>query len=134
MSPARDHQVKPFRTDARVGYSQAVRAGDLLFVSGQVAWDEKGEVVGPGDARAQAEQAFANLRAVLEQAGSGLDRVAKITMLATSRDHLVALREVRHRVFDPLGHYPAATFAVVAGLAAPELLVEIEAIALLEDA
>jgi enamine deaminase RidA (YjgF/YER057c/UK114 family) len=117
-------------TNAAVGYSQAVRLGDLIFVSGQVAWDGQGEVVGPGDPRAQAKQAFANLRSVLERSGSGLDRVGKIFMLATSREHLAVLREVRHEVFDPIGHYPASTFAVVGGLASADLLVEIEAVAL----
>lgn len=122
--------VRAFATDVERGFSQAVRLGDLLFVSGQVAWDEHGQVVGRNDANRQAEYAFANLKAVLDASGSSLDRVGKITMLATSRDHLAALREVRHRVFGPTGHYPASTFAVVDGLAAPDLLVEIEAVAL----
>jgi 2-iminobutanoate/2-iminopropanoate deaminase len=122
--------MRSFGVDARRGYSQAVRLGDLLFVSGQVAWDEAGNVVGGKDAREQARRAFANLRSTLEAGGSSLDRVGKITMFATSRDHLAALREVRHEVFDPVEHYPASTFVVVAGLAAPELLVEIEAVAL----
>jgi enamine deaminase RidA (YjgF/YER057c/UK114 family) len=126
--------VTAFSTNTRLGYSQAVRLGDLLFISGQVAWDAGGEVVGIGDPKAQAEKAFANLRAVLEQSGSSLDRVGKIVLLATSRDYLPALREVRHRVFGATGHYPAATFAVVDGLAAPELLVEIEAVALVNEA
>lgn len=117
-------------TNAGVGYSQAVRLGDLIFVSGQVAWDSEGRVVGFGDPLAQARQAFANLRSVLERSGSGLDRVGKIFMLATSRDHLAVLRQVRHEVFDPIGHYPAATFAVVDGLASADLLVEIEAVAI----
>ncbi len=121
--------LKAFGTDASFGYSQAVRLGDLLFLAGQVAWDEKGRVVGGTDARLQTEQAFSNLRAVLEESGSGLDRVAKLTIFATSRDHLAAIREVRHKVFDPIGHYPASTFIVVSGLATPELLVEIEAVA-----
>lgn len=121
--------VKAFGVDARFGYSQAVRTGDLVFLAGQVAWDEKGRVVGGADARLQTEQAFANVRAVLEAAGSSLDRVAKLTIFATSRDHLAAIREVRHKVFDPVGHYPASTFIVVSGLATPELLVEIEAVA-----
>ncbi len=55
--------------------------------------------------------------------------MAKLTIFATSRDHLAVIREVRHKVFDPLGHYPASTFIVVSGLASAELLVEIEAVA-----
>ncbi|MBM4421600.1 MAG: RidA family protein [Chloroflexi bacterium] len=124
-------EAKPpsFDVDAAVGYSQAVRLGDLILVSGQVAFDGQGRIVGVGDAHLQARQAFENLRSVLERSGSGLERVGKITMLATSRDHLAALRAVRHEVFDPIGHYPASTFAVVSGLAHPDLLVEVEAIA-----
>jgi 2-iminobutanoate/2-iminopropanoate deaminase len=126
--------VTAFSTNSRLGYSQAVQLGDLLFISGQVAWDAGGEVVGIGDPKAQAEKAFANLRGVLERSGSSLDRVGKIVLLATSRDYLPALREARHRTFGATGHYPAATFAVVDGLAAPELLVEIEAVALVDEA
>lgn len=121
--------VTSFGVEKSFGYSQAVRLGDLVFLSGQVAWDENGKVVGGADARRQTERAFSNVRAALEAAGSSLDRVAKLTIFATSRDHLAVIREVRHAVFDPVGHYPASTFVVVSGLATPELLVEIEAVA-----
>ena len=121
--------IDAFATDARLGFSQAVRVGDLLFVSGQVAWDAERHVVGVGDAARQAEQAFANVVSVLAANGSNVDRVVKITMFATSRDHLAPLRNVRQRVFGKTGHFPASTFVVVSGLAAPELLVEVEAIA-----
>ena len=121
--------VKAFRSDTKAGYSQAVRIGDVVFVAGQVAWDEHGKVIGGTDARRQAEQAFANVRRVLEEAGTSLDRVAKLTIFATSREYLTVIREVRHAVFGPVGHYPASTFVVVSGLAAPDLLVEVEAVA-----
>ena len=121
--------VNSFGVDTKAGYSQAVRVGDLVFVAGQVAWDERGQLVGGSDARRQTERAFSNVRAALEAAGSSLDRVAKLTIFATSRDHLAVIREVRHQVFDPVGHYPASTFIVVDGLATAELLVEIEAVA-----
>jgi len=67
-----------FRTDTALGYSQAVRAGHLLFVSGQVAVDERGQVVGGGDIRAHVDQVFKNLRAVVEAGGSRLDLVAHV--------------------------------------------------------
>lgn len=124
--------VSAYEENARGGYSKAVRLGNILFVSGQVARNEKGDVVGPGDPRAQAEHVFANLRALLERSGSGLDRVGKITMMATSPDYFGALREARSHTFDPVGHHPASTFIVVAALAAPELLVQIDAVALAE--
>jgi len=121
--------ITAFGTDATLGFSQAVRVGDLLFVSGQVAWDAERRVVGIGDASRQAEQAFANLVAVLKANGSSVDRVVKLTLFATSRDHLAPLREMRKRVFGATAHFPASTFVVVSGLAAPDLLVEVEAVA-----
>ncbi len=122
-----------FRTDSTLGYSQAARVGDLLFVSGQVAVDERGRVVGRDDISAHVEQVFKNLKAVLDAGGSGLELVSKLTILATSLEYLPAIREVRRQFFGPVSHYPASTFMVVAGLARPDYLVEIEAIALIRD-
>jgi len=82
-----------FRTDTALGYSQAVRAGNLLFVSGQVAVDERGQVVGGGDIRAHVDQVFKNLRAVVEAGGSRLDLVTKLTLFTTSLNYLPAIRE-----------------------------------------
>jgi 2-iminobutanoate/2-iminopropanoate deaminase len=110
-------------------YSHAVRMGDLIFVSGQVGRDEKGDLIGPGDVRAQTEQAFRNLKLILEAAGSGMHKVGKLTVLITNLDYRPIVQEVRARVFAEVGHLPASTLAVVASLAVPEWLVEIEAIA-----
>ena len=126
--------IIPIDPNRTLGYSQAVRVGDLLFVSGQVSVNEKGETVGLGDIKAQAEQVFKNLRTVVEAGGSELGLVAKMTVLATSLDYLLAIREARLRVFGPIGRYPASTFMVVAGLAKPEYLVEIEAVAMIKGA
>ncbi|MEA2511073.1 MAG: hypothetical protein QOJ59_560 [Thermomicrobiales bacterium] len=119
----------PSTVHPTTGYSHAVRMGDLIFVSGQVAMTASGELVGKGDVRAQTEQVFANLRAVLDAAGSGLDRVGKITVLAMRLEDRPIIGEVRNRVFTPYGFVPASTFAVVASLANPDWLVEIEAVA-----
>jgi enamine deaminase RidA (YjgF/YER057c/UK114 family) len=88
-------------------------------------------VVGKGDVRAQAQQVFENLRAVLEAAGSGLDLVGKITVYTTDLGHKSAIAEARQRVWGADGHVPAATFVVISSLAEPELLLEIEAVAAL---
>ena len=112
-----------------LAYSHAVRIGDIIFVAGQVPRDRSGATVAPGDALAQTEQVFANLKAVLEAAGSGLDRVAKVTVFTTSLDHRPAIHQVRHRIFGEIGHYPASTFLVVQSLAQPDWLIEIEAVA-----
>ncbi len=120
-NPANVHPTK--------GYSHAVRMGDLIFASGQVAQSVDGEIVGKGDPRAQAEQIFINLEAVLMAAGSGLNRIGKLNILTTSLDYLPAIREVRDRLFGPLNHTPASTLAVISSLAHPDYLIEIEAIA-----
>jgi reactive intermediate/imine deaminase len=107
--------------------SLGVRAGDLVFVSGQAAVDEHGETVGAGDFDQQARQAFANLERVLHAAGSDLGHVAKVTILVTDMtviDRVIALRREYFR--EP---YPADTIAQVAALARPEWMIEIEAVA-----
>src|SRR6266545_3700850 len=98
-------------------FSHAVRMGDLIFVSGQVGLNEKGELVGKGDVRAQTEQAFENIRAVLEAAGSSLDKVGKVTVLTTSLEYRPIIHEVRAKVFEPFDYYPASTLAVITSLA-----------------
>jgi reactive intermediate/imine deaminase len=111
-------------------YAHAVRMGDLIFVAGQVARDVKGNLVGKGDIRAQIEQVFENLKAVLEAAGSGMHKVGKLTVFITQLEYRPVVHEIRSRVFREAGHLPASTLAVVASLADPDWLVEIEAVAL----
>jgi 2-iminobutanoate/2-iminopropanoate deaminase len=107
--------------------SQAVRVGDLVFVSGQAGIDERGRTAAT-DFDGQARQAFANLGRVLAAAGSGLEHVVKVTILVTDMaviDQVVALR--REFFTEP---YPADTIAEVGRLAGPDWLIEIEAVAL----
>ena len=111
-------------------YSHAVRMGDLIFVAGEVPRDRDGNLVGKGDVRAQTEQVFENLKAVLEAAGSGLDKVGKVTVLTTSLEYRPVIHEIRSRIFQEVGHLPASTLAVVTSLADPDWLVEIEAVAM----
>ncbi len=93
-----------------------------LFVSGQIGVDADGR---PGaDAREQAELVWRNIALVLRSAAMDLADIVKVTTYATSAQHLPALREVRERVL--AGHLPASTLLIVAGLAKPELLVEVE--------
>lgn len=112
-------------------YVHAVRGGNLLFISGQVAWGPDGEVVGVGDAVAQAEQAYANLGAILDAAGASF---ADVVMLRT---YLVNVRDregagaVRRRFFGAT--LPASTLVEVSALAHPDLLIEVEAVALVSD-
>jgi 2-iminobutanoate/2-iminopropanoate deaminase len=108
-------------------YSAATRIGDLVFVSGQVGVDADGMLVGEGDFLTQAHQAFANLREVLEAAGSGLDRVAKVTIFLTDVEQFAHVPSLRAQYFR--APYPADSTVVVRSLARPGLLVEVEAIA-----
>ena len=112
---------EPFRL------SQGMRVGDVLFISGQAAIDENGELVGVGDFDAQAEQTFRNLQRVLEAGGSSLDRVAKVTIFLTDMANFPKIVELRGKWFTP--PYPADTIVEVTSLALPELEIEIEAIA-----
>ena len=108
--------------------SQGFRVGDLLFVSGQAAIDEHGQIVGAGDFDAQAEQTFRNLQRVLEAGGSGLDRVVKVTIFLTDMGNFPKIVELRGKWFSE--PWPADTIVEVTSLALPELEIEIEAIAL----
>ena len=109
------------------GYSHAAKAGGLLFLAGQVAQDQDGNVVGRGDVEAQAVQIFDNLRAVLASAGATLNDVVKLTTYTTNVAHRAKIAEVRARYFT--SYFPPNTFLVVASLATPDYLLEIEAIA-----
>jgi reactive intermediate/imine deaminase len=107
--------------------SQAIRLGELVFASGQAAIDQSGALVGVGDFDAQAEQAFENLQQVLEAAGSGLDRIVKVTIFLTDMANFPKIVDLRGRWFTQ--PYPADTIVEVTSLALPELEIEIEAIA-----
>jgi 2-iminobutanoate/2-iminopropanoate deaminase len=108
--------------------SQAIRVGDLILVSGQVGIDGNGELVSVDDFEAQADQAFRNLGRVLEAAGTGLDRVAKVTIFLTDMAaNFPKVVELRRKWFTP--PYPADTIVQVQSLYRPEVMLEIEAIA-----
>lgn len=111
-------------------YSQValVPAGTkLLFVSGQVALDENGALVGEGDAAAQTEQILKNIRRILQDAGGDISSVVKWTWYFTNMDDRSKVLELRKRVL--AGHAPASTSVEVSRLAHPDWLVEIECVA-----
>ena len=108
--------------------SQGIRIGDILLVSGQVGIDGSGELVSLDDFEAQADQAFRNLSTVLEAGGSSLVRVAKVTIFLTDMAaNFPKVVELRRRWFTP--PYPADTIVEVRSLYRPEVMLEIEAIA-----
>lgn len=126
-----EHVVAPIGVAPAMGrgYSHVVSAtGRLVAVSGQVAFDEAGEVVGLGDAAQQAEQAFENVRRCLAAAGATFEDVIKLTYYFTDVRCLGEIRIVRDRLM-PGPEKPASTAVQVVGLALPELLLEIDAFA-----
>jgi enamine deaminase RidA (YjgF/YER057c/UK114 family) len=119
--------------DGRVLYSHVVVASgeSLVFVSGQLARDKSGNIAGPQDMRAQVRQVGENLRNALEAAGATLDDLVKTTTFVTDIDEFFKHVDVRH---DYLGvSLPASTTVEVRRLSHPDLMVEIEAIALLKS-
>ena len=110
---------------------QVVRAGNTLYLRGQVGTDFDGNLIGFNDPEAQTEQAMKNVKQLLEEAGSCLDHVCKITIYLTSR-------EIREGVYRTVGKwlkgvFPVSTGIIVAGLAKPEWLLEVDVIAVIPE-
>jgi enamine deaminase RidA (YjgF/YER057c/UK114 family) len=106
--------------------------GELVVVAGQVAADRAGKLVGPGDAVAQTRQAFENVRAVLEAAGSSMRQVVRFQTFLTHAADIEGFMQARKELFPryfPDAVYPPNTILVVSRLVLPDLLVEIEAMA-----
>ena len=110
---------------------QVVRAGNTLYLRGQVGTDFDGNLIGFNDPEAQTEQAMKNVKQLLEEAGSCLDHVCKITIYLTSRE----IREVVYRTVGKWlkGVFPVSTGIIVAGLAKPEWLLEVDVIAVIPE-
>ena len=108
-------------------YTDAVRFGDLLFISGVVAMDGDGNVVGVGDAVAQTRQIFANMGQILESQGCGFCDVLKVTVFLRNMEDRARINPVREEVFGE--SRPASTLVEIAKLVHPDMLVEIEAVA-----
>ncbi|MFN8558921.1 MAG: RidA family protein [Dehalococcoidia bacterium] len=124
--------VNPASMAPPTGYSYAVKKGGTpVHIAGQVARDAAGNVVGAGDAGAQTEQVYKNLKAVVEACGGTMDDIVKLTVYTTDLAYRPAIGAVRQRYFTD-GQYPASTFVVISSLADPAFLVEIEAVAMIE--
>ncbi len=108
-------------------YTDAVRFGDLLFVSGIAPFDSDGEVVGEGDVVAQTRQVLANLLDALRTVGADMSDVLKVTVFLTDVNDRAAINPVRQQFFG--NSRPASTLVEVSALVDPRILVEIEAVA-----
>jgi enamine deaminase RidA (YjgF/YER057c/UK114 family) len=132
--PKRFHNPEPFKSENRP-YSMAVKAGKLVFLAGQLGVEFAGgkrTVVAPGDAARQAETIFVNMRRMLEDVGASLRDVCWLQIFVTDMDDRLAMDPVRRRFFGEV-QMPAATMVEVSRLAVPGAVVEVNAIAVIED-
>jgi reactive intermediate/imine deaminase len=125
-------QVNPWEWQNPLGFSQAWRidgASSIVFASGQAPIAPDGQLVGDGDFDAQVRHVFENLRTVLQEASATLDSVVKLTVFLTDISKLRDYTRVKAEYFP--GEQPASTAVGVTALARPEMMVEVEALAVL---
>src|SRR5690348_6427856 len=125
MSERREYRVEG-QAEPISHYTDAVRAGDLLFVSGCVPVDSTGQLVGGGDVVVQARQVFRNVGDVLAAAGAGFGDVVKVTVFLTDIADRARVDPVRQEVFGPAR--PASTLVEVSALAVEGAKIEVEAV------
>ena len=112
------------------GYSHVAKAGNTLYIAGQVAKDLEGNLVGKGDFKTQARQVFTNLKNILEEAEGGIQNIVKMTTFLTHFDYIETYRKVRDEfIQEP---FPPNTLLIVNSLAMAEYMIEVEAIATLD--
>ena len=123
--------VNPDTMHRPTGYTHVVEvtAGRPVYVSGQVAIDPAGTLVGPGDVRAQARQVFENLAAALQAVGASFEQVARLTIYLVDATQLPAVREVRDQYVNT-ARPPASTAVEVRRLVLDDLLIEVVAVAI----
>ncbi len=117
----------------RAAFSSAVRVsgGELLFISGQLATDEKLNMIGKGDMGAQTRQVLKNIKSVLDWAGATPSDIVKVTVFVTDISKFREIHDARLEFFDP-DHFPASTMVEVKEFVHPDALIEIEAIAVIK--
>ena len=114
--------------DDQLPLAQAQQMGNTIYVSGQVAYNAEGKLVGEGDMKAQTRQVFQNIQEILAAAGADIKDIIKINTYITDQSKFMDMLAVRSEIFGNTP--PASTAVVVAGLAFPGLLIEVEAIAI----
>jgi len=117
--------------EPRVGYSRAMRAGQQIHVSGTTATDDDGAIVGKGEPAEQTRQALANIEAALDEAGASVADVVRTRIYVTDIDNWEAIGEAHGEVFGEIR--PATSMVEVSRLINPEMLVEIEATAIVKQ-
>lgn len=126
------HEILKFKSvHPTVGYSHASKAGNTLYIAGQVSKDVEDNVVGKGDFEGQARQVFTNLKNIIEEAGGSLQNIVKMTTLLTHHSYFETYRNIRNEYFSE--PFPPNTLLIIESLALPDYMIEVEAIAVLDS-
>jgi reactive intermediate/imine deaminase len=125
--------LNPPALSAPTGYTHVVQVhgGRTIYIAGQVAFDKSGNVVGKGDFAAQATQVFENLKSALAAGGATFDNLVKVTTFVTDLSQMQTLRSIRAKYYGK--NPPASTLVQITKLASDDLMIEIEAIAVVSD-
>jgi len=114
--------------EPKVGYSRAIKVGDMIYVSGTTGTDPSGKVLSPGDMYAQAKQAIQNIESALKRLGLGLEYVVRTRIYVTKIDRWEDVAKAHVEFFGNI--HPATSLVEVSRFIDPEMLVEIEAVAI----
>ena len=133
MSRPTVQYLNPSTLSVPTGYTHVVQvhSGRTIYIAGQVAFDKSGNLVGKNDFAAQATQVFENLKLALSAAGATFDNLVKVTTFVTDMSQLPTLRAIRARYYGK--NAPASTLVQIGKLANEDLMVEIEAVAVLPE-
>src|ERR1043166_3704823 len=133
MSRPNVQYLNPPTLSAPTGYTHVVEVvrGKTVYIAGQVALDKSGHVVSKGDFSAQTTQVFENLKMALAAAGATFDNLVKVTTFVTDMSHIGLLRTVRGKYYGK--NAPASTLVQIGKLAHEDLMIEIEAIAVIPE-
>jgi enamine deaminase RidA (YjgF/YER057c/UK114 family) len=125
------HEILKFKSvHPTRGYSHAAKAGNTLYIAGQVAQDVNGHLVGKGDFEAQVRQVYENLKNIIEEAGGTLKNIVKMTTFLTHYSYIETYRSIRSQYFqEPC---PPNTLLIIESLALPDYMIEVEALAVMD--
>ncbi len=121
-------RINPSNLAQPRGYTHVVKAGNTVYIAGQVGRRPDGTLAG-SDIGSQTDQVFKNLRAALASVGAGFENMTKITVFLTHREDIPGFRTARDK--HVTGEPPASTLVLISGLAEPEFRVEVEATAVI---
>jgi len=133
MSRPTVQYLNPPTLSVPTGYTHVVQvhSGRTVYIAGQVSFDKSGNLVGKNDFAAQATQVFENLKLALSAAGATFDNLVKVTTFVTDMSQIATLRAIRARYYGK--NAPASTLVQIGKLANEELMIEIEAIAVVPE-